>query len=50
MRFTLMRTVNKLAPVHESKKRKKKGGPSKALSYFDLHYGCHFDRIILTKL
>lgn len=49
MRFTLTRTVNKLAPVHECKKRKKKGGSSKTLSYFDLHYGCHFDRIILNQ-
>lgn len=49
MRFTLTRTVNKLAPVHECKKRKKKGGPSKTLSYFDLHYGCNFDRIILNQ-
>lgn len=31
------------------KKRKKKYGPSKTLSYFDLHYRCPFDRIILNQ-
>lgn len=31
------------------KKRKKKGGPSKTLSYFDIHYGCPFDKFIVNQ-
>lgn len=42
-------TLTVLSIKHECKKRKKKDGPSKTLSYFDLHYGCLFDRIILNQ-
>lgn len=48
MRFIFTRIVNKLVFVYECKKRKKKGGLLKILSYFDLYYGCYFDRIILN--
>lgn len=33
----------------KKKKRKKKGGPSKTLSYFDIRYGCPFDKFIVNQ-
>lgn len=50
MRFIFTRIVNKLVFVYECKKRKKKGGLLKILGYFDLYYGCYFDRIILNYI
>lgn len=50
MSFTPTCTVKKLLCMHvKKKKRKKKGGPSKTLSYFDIHYGCPFDKFIVNQ-
>lgn len=49
MSFTPTCTVKKLLSMHVKKKRKKKGGPSKTLSYFDIRYGCPFDKFIVNQ-